>query len=192
MPGVRPLGSLPGRRSAAGDGGRWMSSGGGTFAGSGPCMRLEPGLGDCPRDRPELAHGQEVPRCRWWRGAVAAHRPAGPRAGDRRVHARGGRVAARCWPPASGPPAAAPASSRKRRGTACPADTPGPSPQQTRPPSLPVSRRRPGGGPGPLQDLLTRAPAAQVTVEACPLSVYDQIAQASPFTNRPHLKDVPK
>ncbi|MBE1489721.1 hypothetical protein [Plantactinospora soyae] len=55
-----------------------------------------------------------------------------------------------------------------------------------------MSRRRPGGGPGPLQDLLTRAPAAQVTVEACPLSVYDQIAQASPFTNRPHLKDVPK
>src|SRR4051794_16834300 len=41
---------------------------------------------------------------------------------------------------------------------------------------LPVSRRQPGGGRGPLQDLLTRAPAAQVTVEARPLSVYDQIA----------------
>ncbi|GGL12015.1 IS21 family transposase [Mangrovihabitans endophyticus] len=60
-----------------------------------------------------------------------------------------------------------------------------PHPQQ-------VSRRQPGSGRGPLQDLLTRAPAAQVTVEARPLSVYDQIAQASPFTSRPHLKDVSK
>jgi hypothetical protein len=49
---------------------------------------------------------------------------------------------------------------------------------------------------GPLQALLNRAPAAQITVQARPLSVYDQVAQASPFTNRPHLKpsskDVPR
>jgi transposase len=56
----------------------------------------------------------------------------------------------------------------------------------------PPARRRPShdGSRGPLQALLTRAAAAQVTVEARPLSVYEQIAQASPFTNRPHLKDV--
>ena len=38
----------------------------------------------------------------------------------------------------------------------------------------------------------SRAAAAQIAVEARPLSVYEQIAQASPFTNRPHLKDVSK
>jgi hypothetical protein len=61
------------------------------------------------------------------------------------------------------------------------------------PADLQPARRQPSsssGGRGPLQDLLTRAAAAQITVEARPLSVYDQIAQASPFTNRPHLKDV--
>jgi transposase len=58
-----------------------------------------------------------------------------------------------------------------------------PVPQPRRQPSPAASR-------GPLQSLLTRAPAAQVTVEARPLSVYEQIAAASPFTTRPHLKDV--
>jgi hypothetical protein len=44
---------------------------------------------------------------------------------------------------------------------------------------------------GPLQALLTRAAAAQVTVVARPLSVYDQIAGTQPFTSaRTHLKDV--
>lgn len=57
--------------------------------------------------------------------------------------------------------------------------------------SVPRPRRQPGPGSdrGPLQSLLTRA-AAQVVVEARPLSVYEQIAAASPFTTRPHLKDV--
>ncbi|UQU66843.1 IS21 family transposase [Couchioplanes caeruleus] len=64
-------------------------------------------------------------------------------------------------------------------------DPAGPQPPARRKPSHDSSR-------GPLQALLTRAAAAQVTVEARPLSVYDQIAQASPFTNRPHLKDVSK
>jgi transposase len=54
----------------------------------------------------------------------------------------------------------------------------------------PRRREAPDGSRGPLQSLLTRAPAAQVTVEARPLSVYEQIAAASPFTTRPHLKDV--
>ncbi|WFE23298.1 IS21 family transposase [Solwaraspora sp. WMMD937] len=54
-----------------------------------------------------------------------------------------------------------------------------------------TGRRRPGHetARGPLQALLTRAAAAQITVEARPLSVYDQIAQASPFTNHT-TKDV--
>lgn len=43
---------------------------------------------------------------------------------------------------------------------------------------------------GPLQALLNRAAAAQIAVETRPLSVYEQIAAASPFTHRPHLKDV--
>jgi Mu transposase-like protein len=72
-----------------------------------------------------------------------------------------------------------------------PDGTPEPSPPANPSTLCRVSRRQPGvNSRGPLQDLLTRAPAAQVTVEARPLSVYDQIAQASPFTNRPHLKDV--
>ncbi|MDG4787140.1 IS21 family transposase [Micromonospora sp. WMMD1102] len=55
--------------------------------------------------------------------------------------------------------------------------------------------RRPArhnGGQGPLQALLNRAAAAQIAVEARPLSVYEQIAAASPFTHRPHLKDASK
>jgi transposase len=56
-------------------------------------------------------------------------------------------------------------------------------------PPQPRRRDRPGGSP--LQALLTRAAAAQVTVAARPLSVYDQIAGTSPFTpTRTHLKDV--
>jgi hypothetical protein len=45
---------------------------------------------------------------------------------------------------------------------------------------------------GPLQALLTRAAAAQVTVAARPLSVYDQLAGTQPFTSARtnHLKDV--
>ncbi|RSM64053.1 IS21 family transposase [Actinoplanes sp. ATCC 53533] len=56
----------------------------------------------------------------------------------------------------------------------------------------PRLRDRPGGSP--LQALLTRAAAAQVTVAARPLSVYDQIAGTSPFTpaRTNHLKDVSK
>ncbi|WP_328465937.1 IS21 family transposase [Actinoplanes sp. NBC_00393] len=59
-------------------------------------------------------------------------------------------------------------------------------------PTEPPPARKPGNdrGRGPLQALLTRAAAAQITVETRPLSVYEQIAQASPFTTRPHLKDV--
>ena len=58
-------------------------------------------------------------------------------------------------------------------------------------PPQPRHRDRPGGSP--LQALLTRAAAAQVTVAARPLSVYDQIAGTSPFTPaRTHLKDVSK
>ncbi|MDG4764333.1 hypothetical protein O7632_09480 [Solwaraspora sp. WMMD406] len=58
----------------------------------------------------------------------------------------------------------------------------------------PTTRRpaRHDSGQGPLQALLNRAAAAQIAVEARPLSVYEQIAAASPFTNRPHLKDVSK
>jgi transposase len=56
-------------------------------------------------------------------------------------------------------------------------------------PPQPRRRDRPAGSP--LQALLTRAAAAQVTVAARPLSVYDQIAGTSPFTPaRTHLKDV--
>jgi transposase len=57
-------------------------------------------------------------------------------------------------------------------------------------PPQPRHRDRPGGSP--LQALLTRAAAAQVTVAARPLSVYDQIAGTSPFTpaRTNHLKDV--
>jgi transposase len=55
----------------------------------------------------------------------------------------------------------------------------------------PQPRRRDRPASGPLQALLTRAAAAQVTVAARPLSVYDQIAGTSPFTPaRTHLKDV--
>ncbi|WP_030443766.1 IS21 family transposase [Actinoplanes subtropicus] len=58
-------------------------------------------------------------------------------------------------------------------------------------PPQPRLRDRPAGSP--LQALLTRAAAAQVTVAARPLSVYDQIAGTSPFTPaRTHLKDVSK
>jgi transposase len=57
-------------------------------------------------------------------------------------------------------------------------------------PPQPRRRDRPAGGP--LQALLTRAAAAQVTVAARPLSVYDQIAGTSPFavSRTNHLKDV--
>jgi transposase len=56
-------------------------------------------------------------------------------------------------------------------------------------PAQPRHRDRTSGSP--LQALLTRAAAAQVTVAARPLSVYDQIAGTSPFTPaRTHLKDV--
>lgn len=55
----------------------------------------------------------------------------------------------------------------------------------------PQPRHRDRPATGPLQALLTRAAAAQVTVAARPLSVYDQIAGTSPFTPaRTHLKDV--
>ncbi|MDY7091020.1 MAG: IS21 family transposase [Actinomycetota bacterium] len=55
----------------------------------------------------------------------------------------------------------------------------------------PQPRRRDRTAASPLQALLTRAAAAQVTVAARPLSVYDQIAGTSPFTPaRTHLKDV--
>jgi hypothetical protein len=59
-------------------------------------------------------------------------------------------------------------------------------------PDTPIPLRRPKPQPatGPLQSLLSRAAAAQVTVHARPLSVYDQIAGTQPFTTaRPHLKD---
>ncbi|MEV0901263.1 IS21 family transposase [Actinoplanes sp. NPDC049802] len=46
----------------------------------------------------------------------------------------------------------------------------------------PQPRRRDRSAASPLQALLTRAAAAQVTVAARPLSVYDQIAGTSPFT----------
>ncbi|MFD6757289.1 IS21 family transposase [Micromonospora gifhornensis] len=46
----------------------------------------------------------------------------------------------------------------------------------------PAPRTRPAPGGGPLQALLNRAAAAQVTVDRRPLSVYDQIAGTSPFT----------
>ncbi|AVT41877.1 IS21 family transposase [Plantactinospora sp. BB1] len=46
----------------------------------------------------------------------------------------------------------------------------------------PPPRTRPAPGGGPLQALLNRAAAAQVTVDRRPLSVYDQIAGTSPFT----------
>lgn len=56
---------------------------------------------------------------------------------------------------------------------------------------IPAPPRRDRPANSPLQALLTRAAAAQVTVEARPLSVYDQIAGTSPFTPaRTHLKDV--
>jgi hypothetical protein len=56
----------------------------------------------------------------------------------------------------------------------------------------PLQRRRagPDSGRGPLQALLTRSAAAQITVEARPLSVYDRITQASPFTTHSQPKDV--
>lgn len=46
----------------------------------------------------------------------------------------------------------------------------------------PAPRTRPAPGGGPLQALLNRAAAAQVTVDRRPLSVYDQIAGTSSFT----------
>ncbi|MEQ4306287.1 IS21 family transposase [Plantactinospora sp. B6F1] len=46
----------------------------------------------------------------------------------------------------------------------------------------PPARTRLAPGAGPLQALLNRAAAAQVTVDRRPLSVYDQIAGTSPFT----------
>ena len=48
---------------------------------------------------------------------------------------------------------------------------------------IPPPRTRPAPGGGPLQALLNRAAAAQVTVDRRPLSVYDQIAGTSPFTS---------
>lgn len=56
----------------------------------------------------------------------------------------------------------------------------------------PARRRSRDSATGPLQALLTRAAAAQVTVAARPLSVYDQIAGTSSFTaaRTNHLKDV--
>jgi len=58
-------------------------------------------------------------------------------------------------------------------------------------PSSPQRRSSRDSTTGPLQALLTRAAAAQVTVAARPLSLYDQIAGTSPFTpTRTHLKDV--
>jgi hypothetical protein len=47
----------------------------------------------------------------------------------------------------------------------------------------PTQRSRPAAGTGgPLQALLNRAAAAQVTVDRRPLSVYDQLAGTRPFT----------
>ena len=56
----------------------------------------------------------------------------------------------------------------------------------------PPAPRRDRAAGSPLQALLTRAAAAQVTVATRPLSVYDQIAGASSFTapRTNHLKDV--
>ena len=56
--------------------------------------------------------------------------------------------------------------------------------------SPPPRRERPANSP--LQALLTRAAAAQVTVAARPLSVYDQIAGTGGLTasRTHHLKDV--
>jgi transposase len=60
---------------------------------------------------------------------------------------------------------------------------------QAPPPLRPAPR--PGTSAGPLQALLNRAAAAQVTVDRRPLSVYDQIAGTGPFipASRTHLKD---
>jgi transposase len=56
---------------------------------------------------------------------------------------------------------------------------------------IPLRRPKPPAAAGPLQTLLHRAAAAQVTVHARPLSVYDQVTGTQPFTTaRPHLKDV--
>jgi transposase len=46
----------------------------------------------------------------------------------------------------------------------------------------PTRQRGPGPTGGPLQALLNRAAAAQVTVDRRPLSVYDQLAGTGPFT----------
>src|SRR5206468_274766 len=48
----------------------------------------------------------------------------------------------------------------------------------------PAPARHPGpvSAAGPLQALLNRAAAAQVTVDRRPLSVYDQLAGTAPFT----------
>ena len=58
-------------------------------------------------------------------------------------------------------------------------------------PTAPARRTSRDSTTGPLQALLTRAAAAQVTVAARPLSVYDQLAGTGSFTPaRTHLKDV--
>ncbi|MGI5146844.1 IS21 family transposase [Plantactinospora sp. CA-294935] len=57
------------------------------------------------------------------------------------------------------------------------------------PPAPPARPRPPATAGGPLQALLNRAAAAQVTVDRRPLSVYDQLTGTAPFTARSASKD---